>query len=177
MSRAREALDYFNAGVMDLPLHRRLGLSIVHDSQENRPRVVMPSQPALVGPDGSHPPATLFTVAEVCGGVQLADEVLPLVVGRGMGAVSLTITAHFRPLRPAYGAISGSAEVVTDLKVLETQGKPPRKAKFDTSSTLTAENGETVAEQKTTFYLRFMPPSRLRSFGHAYSGLVRILES
>ena len=176
MPRARAARDYLNARLMDLPFHRRLGLSILRDS-EDRPRVVMPTQPEVVGPDGSPSPAALFIVAEVCGGVQLADEIIPIVVSQGMGAVYMTFSAHFRPLRPAHGAISATAEVVSDIKVLETQDKPLRKATLDTSSTVTAENGETVAEQQTTFYLRFMAPSRLRSFGPAYSGIVRILES
>jgi len=151
LEEVREAL---RADLLDLPFHRLLGVEI-EPGASAKPRVSIPAKPEISGPDRQQSPAAIFTLGEAACTVEMCEAVAPRAVELGMGAIFLTTAAEFRIHRPALGTIRAATSLIEGLQE-RADSKPLKKATVVAEARIVDESGELAAEQKSSFYVRFM---------------------
>lgn len=127
--------------------------------------VTLPAQPHLLGPDGRHSFAALYTVGEVASGISICDA---LVLGAGEGATTLmplvlTTRAVFKPFACPRGAIRSRTAFVGEVSAAAERLRSSRKVKVEVEGTLLGDNDEVAGHMRVYFYVRLMESSRLEA--------------
>lgn len=170
LQEVRKAID---ASILSVPLHRHLGI-VLERAQSGVPRVLMPPKPQILDSGGNHSPAAVYLLADVAAGIRLCDEIAPRALEMDMGAMFLTVSAHFRPAAAASGTLQATAEVTKGLETARSDRKL-KKVTLEVTASVSGESGEPAGEQLVRFYVRFMEPSRIRDLAPDSSQLMQVL--
>ena len=165
----------FYSDLQRVPYHRRLGISVEPQGGRDRPRLTLPEGPTLAGPGGEVSPAALFALGDVAAATELAHDVAPRVVEVEQAVIFLTGASRFRQLGPARGPIHASSRLLRGLDAEAGRSKRGRRAAVEVAVLLSEAGGDPVAEYESSFQVRFMDPSRVRSLIDWPSELVDLL--
>ncbi len=172
MPTLAEVQEAFYSSLLTVPFHRHLG--VVIERTPSGVRVALPPKPEIVGPDGRHSPAAVYALGDVASSVQICEQVAPRALELEMGAIFFTVGAHMEQHRPAKGTIEASASMVGALDPEVGAAGESKKATVDVAATVLGEDGELAAEQKMSFYVRFMEVSRVREMAPTSSEIFRL---
>ena len=170
LEEVRRAID---AGMLSVPLHRHLGISLER-TPSGGSRVLMPPTPQIIDPGGNHSPGAVYVLADVAAGLRLCDEIAPRALEMEMGALFLTVSAQFKPAAAASGTLVATAEVTKGFEE-PPSGRQLKKATLEVTASVSGENGEPAGEQRVRFYVRFMETSRIRELAPDSSPLIQVL--
>jgi acyl-coenzyme A thioesterase PaaI-like protein len=171
MPTLAEVQEGFYASLLTVPFHRHLGVVI-----ERTPagvRVAIPPKPEIVGPDGQHSVAAIYTLGDVASSMQVCEEIAPRALELEMGAVFLTVSTSFQPGAPARGTLEATASLVSGLDQEVGRAKESKKATVEVAATVAGEDDGPAAEHRTRFYVRFMEVSRIQEMAPASSEISR----
>jgi hypothetical protein len=177
MPTLAEVREEIYAGLLEVPFNRHVGVVIERQPPSDRFRIALPPKPEILGPDGQHSVAAVYTVGDIASSVEVCEEIAPRALELDLGAIFLTASARFRPCGPARGTLTASASLVSGLDAAVGRAKEAKKAMVETAVKVVGEDGELAGEHRMVFYVRFMEPSRVREMAPASSAIVRILES
>lgn len=152
----------FYADLLSVPFHQHLGVEIERVPASGKARVTIPPKPEITAPDQQHSPAAVFTLGDAASAVEMCDAIAPRALEMGMGAIFLTVSAGFRPRGPACGTITATTSLVSGLKDADEGEKGVKKSTIVVAASILGEDGELAAEQRVSFYVRFMEEGRMR---------------
>jgi acyl-coenzyme A thioesterase PaaI-like protein len=165
-----EVQEGFYASLLTVPFHRHLG--VVIERTPSGVRVAIPPKPEIVGPDGHHSVATVFTLGDIASSVQVCEEIAPRALELEMGAVFLTVSASFQSRAPARGTLEVTANMISGLEQDVGRAKETKKAIVEVAATVAGDGGP-AGEHRMKFYVRFMEASRVQEMAPASSEISR----
>jgi hypothetical protein len=157
--------------VPTVPFNVHLGI-VFEREQSGESRISLPPKPEILGPDGQHSVAAVYTLGDVASAVQACDAIWPRAADLGMVPLLLTTWAHFRSRLPARGTVSAVTNLVGDLDQALGEATGPRKATIEITADLFAEDGVQVGDYRTRIYARLMERSRARALAESVSEIV-----
>jgi hypothetical protein len=106
----------------------------------------------------------------------MSYDVAPRVVEVELAVIFLTGTSRFRQLGSARGPIHASSKLLSGLDDEAGRSKRGRRGVVEVAVLLSDREAEPVAEYESSFQVRFMDPSRVRSLVDWPSELVDLLD-
>lgn len=172
MPTLAEVQEGFYVSLLTVPFHRHLGVMI--ERTPKGARVALPAKPEILGPDGRHSAAAVYTLGDVASSVQVFEEITPRALELELGAVFFTVSASFELRAPARGTLEATAEMVSGLDQAVGRAKEAKKGTVEVAATVAGEDGQTSGEHRMSFYVRFMEVSRVREMSPTSSEIFRI---
>ncbi len=166
--------EAFFAELLNVPFHDHLGVALDRDVPPGQPRVTISPRPEIASRSGAHSPAAVYTLGEAASAVEMCEEIAPHALGMGLGAIFFTVAGTFLAQGPAVGKIGAVPELVKGIEA-DPEGVAPRKANVEVAAKVVGDSGDLVAEQRFTFYVRFMEMSRMREMFRPASEVGRLV--
>lgn len=172
MPTLAEVQKEFLASLLTVPFHRHLGIET--ETEPSGIRVALPPKPEIVGPNGTQSPAAMFALGDAACSIRVCEEIAPRALELELGAIFFTVSARVQRLRPAGGRLAAEAEMLNGLEATVGGAKETKKATVDLAAKIFGEDGEQAAEQRMSFYVRFMEVSRVLEMAPAVSAISRL---
>lgn len=151
-------------GFPDVPFHIHLGMRFER-REDGSAVVTLPGQDSLLGGDGRHSLAAVYTVGEVAAGIAVCDALAAHGADAETTLMPLVLTkrAVFQPEARPGGDIRSAAEAVGDVAAAAERLRKARKAQVEVESVLRGEGGEVAGTVHVHFYVRMMLLERLEA--------------
>ncbi len=172
MTTLAEVREAFLESLATVPFHRHLGIEV--EVTGSGTAVALPARPEIVGPGGEHSPAAVYALGDAACSVHVCDEAAVRALELELGAIFFTVSSQTRRLGPARGRLTATSELLAGLAPGVGSPGSTRKGKVEVAARIYAEDGEQAAEQRMSFYVRFMEPDRVREMTPSSSAISRL---
>jgi hypothetical protein len=152
-------------GFRDVPFHIHLGMRFERPEPAGPAVVTLPGGDSVLGAEGAHSPAAVYTVAEVASGISVCDALALYGAGEDTTLVPLVLTRHtsFEPRADVGGELHSRARLAEDPEAATGRLRATRKASIEVECDVLGEDDTLAGRLGARFYLRMMSLSLLES--------------
>lgn len=150
-------------GFPEVPFHIHLGMRFERPDPNGPAVVTLPTRSDLLGGDGRHSAAALYTVGEVASGIAVCDALLARISKDTTTLMPLVLTtrAVFTPLIRPSGDIRSRTRFLGDAVAAVQKLGRTRKVKVEVEGEMLNDHNELTGRIHVYFYVRLMELSRL----------------